>query len=157
MHVIKCSFTETHKSFPMHFSLTVGVKFLKFIVTHLYCTKYSEIKYFIQLYKSIFVYRITQKISDISWVTLGNGWVCNKLFFMFFFPFILNFNALCNAYTVQIQSYTVLLKSNRIICLILGITFGSYFLSVSKEVYDHFLLYFVLFLNYPPMYEEIDC
>ena len=69
---------------------------------------------------------------------------------------ILKFTALCDTYTVQIQSYAVLLKSNRIFCLILGITFGNYFLTVSNEGDDHLWLYFVD-LNYPSMYEETDC
>ena len=58
---------------------------------------------------------------------------------------------------VQIQNYSVLLKNNRIFCLILEITFGNYFLTVSNESDDHLSLYFAFFLNQPPMYEEIDC
>ena len=69
----------------------------------------------------------------------------------------LNFNAFCDAYIVQKQSYTMLLKSNRIFCLILGITFENNLLSISNEGDDHLWFYFVFFLNYPPMYEEIDC
>ena len=68
---------------------------------------------------------------------------------------ILNFNALCDEYTVQIQSYTVLLKSSRLFCLILGNTFGNYSLTVSNEGDDHLWVYSVN-LNYPPMYEETD-
>ena len=37
------------------------------------------------------------------------------------------------------------------------IYFGNYFLTVYNEGDDHFSLYFVYFLSYPPMYEEIDC
>ena len=69
---------------------------------------------------------------------------------------ILNFNALSDAYTVQIQSYTGLFKSNRIFWLMLGITFGNYFSTVCNEGDDHLCLYFVQFLNYLPMYEEIN-
>ena len=47
----------------------------------------------------------------------------------------------CDAYTVQIQSYTALLKSDRIF---------------SNEGDDHSWLYFV-FLNYSPLFEKIDC
>ena len=78
-----------------------------------------------------------------------------KLCFMVCITF--NFNALCDAYTVQRQSYTMLHKSNIIFCLILGITFTCYFLTVSEENKDHLWQYFVYALNYPPMYEEIDC
>ena len=46
---------------------------------------------------------------------------------------ILNFNALSDAYTVQIQSYTGLFKSNRIFWLMLGISFGNYILRVYNE------------------------
>ena len=44
MHGIKDSFTETHKIFPVHYGLWGGEGVLKFIETHLYCTKYNEIK-----------------------------------------------------------------------------------------------------------------
>ena len=40
--------------------------------------------------------------------------------------------------------------------LILGITFETYFLTVSNEG-DHLWFYFAYFLNDPPMYEETDC
>ena len=47
-HWIMCSFTETHESFPMHFSLSgKDMKFLILIVAYLYCPKYNEIKYFL--------------------------------------------------------------------------------------------------------------
>ena len=59
-------------------------------------------------------------------------------------------------YTVQRQSYTVLLKSNGIFCLLLGINFENYSLGVSNEGDDHKWIYF-MFLNYLPMYEEIYC
>ena len=62
----------------------------------------------------------------------------------------------CDVHTVKRQSYTMLLKSNRIFCLILRITFGYFFLTVSNEGDDHLRLYFV-FLNNPHMLEEIDC
>ena len=50
----------------------------------------------------------------------------------------------------------MLLKSNKEFRLILGVTFGNYFLTVSNEVEDHLWLYFEYLLNYPPMYEEAD-
>ena len=63
MYGTKRSFTETHKRFPIHFGLSEGgVKFLKFIAKYLYCTKCSELKYFIQLYKSM--YRIQDYTKD---------------------------------------------------------------------------------------------
>ena len=54
-----------------------------------------------------------------------------------FVSIILKFNVLCGAYIVQTQSYTELLKINRIFWLMLGITFGNYFLTVYKEGDDH--------------------
>ena len=71
-----------------------------------------------------------------------------------FVSIILNFNALSDAYTAQRQSYTMLLKSNRIFCQILGINFENYFLTVSNVAEDPLCLYFVCFLNYPPMFDE---
>ena len=103
------------------------------------------------------MYRITQKIFDVLWVVLGNGCISILNCVSWFVSIMLNFNALCDVYAVQIQSYSVLLKSNRIFCPIFGITFGNYFLVVPNEGYDQLWLYFVYFLNYPPMYEEISC
>ena len=88
---------------------------------------------------------------------LRNGWICIFNCISWFVSIILNFNTLCDAYTVQTQCYTGLFKSSRIFCLILGITFGNYFLIVSNEDDDYLWLYFVFILNYPPMYKEIDC
>ena len=68
-----------------------------------------------------------------------------------------NFAVHCDPYTVQTQSYTVLLKSNRIFWFMLGISFGNYFLTVYDEGDDNLWLYFVYFLNSPLLYEEIDC
>ena len=51
---------------------------------------------------------------------------------------------------------TVLLKSNKMFCLVLEITVRCYFLTVSNEGDNHLWLYFV-FLNYPLTFEEIDC
>ena len=87
---------------------------------------------------------------------VANGWKCILNCVSWFDFFIFNFNSLRNEYAVQGQSYTVLLKSNSMLCLIIGITFGNYFLTVSNDGADHLRLYFVYFLNYPPMYEEID-
>ena len=50
---------------------------------------------------------------------------------------IVNFNALPDGYTVQIQSYTGLLKSNRIFWLMLEMSFGNYFLTVYNEGDDY--------------------
>ena len=41
MYGAKCSSTETHKSFPIHYGL--WGKILKRILTHLYSNKYNEI------------------------------------------------------------------------------------------------------------------
>ena len=46
-------------------------------------------------------------------------------------------------YIVMRMHYAVLLKSNRIFCLILGITFENYFLTILNEGEDH------LWLNLP--------
>ena len=76
------------------------VKFSKFIVTYLHCTKYNEIKYFIQLYKNMFHMQDHTKISDISWVILGIVWICILYCISQFVSIILNFIALCDMYTV---------------------------------------------------------
>ena len=69
----------------------------------------------IQLYKSMFcIQDHTKDFQDI----IGYTWkwldMYFKLCFMVCFHRI-NFNAVCDAYVVQRQSYTVLLKSNRIL------------------------------------------
>ena len=107
--------------------------------------------------KACFVCRITQKIFDALWVIHGNGWICILNCVSWFVSTILNFNALCDAYTVQMQSYTVLLKSNRIFWLMLGTSFGNYILTVYNEGDYHLWLYFLYFLDYLSMYEETDC
>ena len=46
MFTINGSSAVAHKSFPMHYGIVIapqGGKFLKRILTHLYCTKYNEI------------------------------------------------------------------------------------------------------------------
>ena len=50
--------------------------------------------------------RITQKISDILWATLGNCW--KRIFkrASWFVSIILNFNAPYDAYTVERQCYS---------------------------------------------------
>ena len=91
-----------------------------------------------------------QKITDTLWAMIGKSWICILNCVSWFVSIILKFTALCNTYAVQIQSYAMLLKSNRIICLILGITFENHFLTVSNEGDIHLWLYFV-YLNYPSM------
>ena len=51
--------------------------------------------------KVSFKNRITQKKSDILWAMLGNAWKCILKCVSWFVSVILNFNALCDAYTVQ--------------------------------------------------------
>ena len=51
--------------------------------------------------KAWFVYRITQNISDTAWTMPGTGWKCIFNCLSWFVFIILNFNALCNAYTVE--------------------------------------------------------
>ena len=46
MNGTKGSFTEIHKRFPVHFGLLGEGKFLKLILTYLYCTKYNKINIF---------------------------------------------------------------------------------------------------------------
>ena len=106
-----------------------------------------ELTHLIQMYEICFVYRITQKVSDILWIMFENGWKCILNCVSRFVSVMLNFNALCNAYTVQ-RHYTELLRSNRIFCLLLGIIFWNCFLTVSNEVEDYLWLYFVYFLNH---------
>ena len=84
----------------------------------------------IQIYKSmfpiknaIFVYRIKEKISDILWTMFGNSWKCIFNCVSWFLSLILNFSALCGAYTV-LRHYTLLLKSNRIFCFLLEVCMG---------------------------------
>ena len=105
--------------------------------------------------KACFVYRITQKISDILWTMLRNSWICILNCVSWKVLSMLNFDVPCDVYTVQRQSYTELLKSNRIFCLILGIPFENYFLTASNEGEDLLWLYFAFILNHSPMYEEI--
>ena len=42
-HRTKGSFTEIHKRFPVHFGLLGEGKFLKLILTYLFCFKHNEI------------------------------------------------------------------------------------------------------------------
>ena len=67
-----------------------------------------------------------------------------------FVSFVLNFNAFCDAFTVQIQSYVVLLKSERIFCLMLGITFGRYFFNCFQQRWWSFMALFCLLFELPP-------
>ena len=68
--------------------------------------------------KDCFIYRISQKISDTLWVMLENGWKCFLNCVLRFDSNVLNFNALDDV-------YTVLLKNNRIFCLLLGNIIGN--------------------------------
>ena len=110
-----------------------------------------KLAYFIQIYKNVFRMldhtKDSKHIMSYAWKRLRK---CIFTCVSWFVSIILNFNALCDAYTVQRQNYIMLLKSNIIFRLILGITFENYSLSVSKEGDDHLCFYFV-FLNYPPM------
>ena len=74
---------------------------------------------------------------------LGKNWICILKFVLWFDSVILNFNAFYNAYTVQ-RLYTALLRSKRIFCLVLGIMFGIYFLTVSNEIEDFMALFNLL-------------
>ena len=107
-------------------------------------------RHFVRCTKACFVYRITQEFCEILWATLGNDWKCILNYT------ILNFNSLCSAYTVW-RYYTVLLKSNEIFSLPLGIIFGNYFLMVSIKVKDYLGFYFAYFLHYQPIYQKTDC
>ena len=87
--------------------------------------------------KTRFVYKIIHKFLIYYELCCGNGWKCILNCVSWLVSVILNFNALGNANIVQ-RHYTELLRSNWIFCLILRITFWNYFLTVSKEVEDHF-------------------
>ena len=77
MHGTMCSFTETHKVFSIHFGLSGGVvKFVKFLVTYLYCTKYKAIKYLFNYTKECFIYGIIHKISDTLCTIHWNDCIC---------------------------------------------------------------------------------
>ena len=84
---------------------------------------------------------------------MGYAWKSPE---MYFISFILNFNILCGAHTVQ-KHFTVSLKSNKIFCLLLGLIFENYFLTVSNEIEARFWLHFDCFLNHLRIYEEIHC
>ena len=79
MHGIEGSFTEAHKSFPMHYG---AWGFLKRIVINLPPSKDNEINIFqsdVQNHVSYhtgisYSFRIIQMITDILWTMLGNGW-----------------------------------------------------------------------------------
>ena len=93
----------------------------------------------IRIHKSMFPVNLKDHTKDfcyIIWIMLGNGWKCILNCVSLFFSVILNFNALCNAFTVVQRYYTELFISDRIFCLILGIVLGNYFLTVFKEFED---------------------
>ena len=98
--------------------------------------------------------RITQMISDALWAMLRNDLKYILKYVSWFVSIILNFHAFCDAYTVE-RHCTVLLKSNKIICLILRRIFGNYILMVSNEAEDQLRLNFVWILNHLPIYEDI--
>ena len=54
-------YASSHKSFSMHYDLWEGW-FLKYTLANLYCTKWNEINIFFE------------KVSDILWAMLRNGW-----------------------------------------------------------------------------------
>ena len=87
---------------------------------------------------------------------LENDWKCILNCDSWFVSIIQNFKAIYDECTVQRQ-YIVLLKNNRLFCLILGKNFGNYFLTTSNKVEDQLWIYFVYFLNHLPRYEEIHC
>ena len=98
-----------------------------------------------------------QKFFHILWAMLGNGCICISNCVLWLVSIILNFNALCDADSVQRLNYAVLLKSNRIFYRIFGITYGNYISTVSNKGEDYLWLYFLSFLNHPLMYEKTDC
>ena len=74
-------------------------RFLKLILANLYCTECTKLIRFFRCTIAYFKYRITQKIFDILWNMLGNFWICILNCVSWFVSFILNFTALCDAYT----------------------------------------------------------
>ena len=106
--------------------------------------------------KTCFICRITQKISDALWAMLGNGWKYIFNCVLWFISVIVNFNALCDTYTVY-RHYTVFLKSNRAFSFLIKIIIGNYFLMVSNKIEEHFWLHFVCFLNQLSISKEIRC
>ena len=84
-----------------------------------------KLNIFVQLYKSMVCKQDqTKDFPDIMGYTWKRLDLVILICVSWFVSIIQNFNALCDAYLVERQSYTVLLKNNRIFCLILGIAFG---------------------------------
>ena len=87
----------------MRYIIAYEGSFLKCIVTYLYCTKCNEINIFLSdvqklRTKDMFcIQNYAQKISDTLWIILGMFFLnCYSLFV----ATILNFSALCDAYTI---------------------------------------------------------
>ena len=99
-----------------------GGEVLKFVVTHLYCTKYIEIDTFISVIQKNVSYVESHK-RFLMYYGLLEMYFLNCI--SWFVSIILNVNALFVACTFQRQSYAVLFKCNRIFYLILGITFAN--------------------------------
>ena len=75
-----------------------------------------------------------KKIFDTLRIMLQNSWICILNCASWFVSIILNFNALCDVYTVQRQSYTLLIKRNIIFCPILGIILGNVWICILNFV-----------------------
>ena len=112
----------------------MGRKFLKRIVINLPSTKDNEINVFHSNVKNHVPYTGPHKRFLIYYGLCFKQHILNCV--SWFLSVILNFKAFYDAHTVE-RHYTVLLKSNRIFCLVLRIIFGNYFLMVSNEVEDH--------------------
>ena len=100
-----------------------------------------------------YVCRITQKVSDTLRAKLKNCWKYILHCISSIVSNIRNLKVLCDAYTVQ-KLYTSLLKCNGIICLLIGIVFGNFILTVFNKVENHLWLHLVYFLNHLAIYEE---
>ena len=69
------------------------------ILTHFYCTKYNEINIFHSNAQSMVIYRGTEMITIVIWITLGNGSICIFDCVSSFVSITLNFNEFCDACT----------------------------------------------------------
>ena len=103
---------------------------------------YRATRQILPQYKSMF--RIHSHKKDFWYYGLCLE-ISGSVFSIVFQSLFLYFNALCDV-------YTVILKSNWIFCILLGMIFENYFLNISQKVIEE---HFVYFLNCLSIYEEI--
>ena len=84
-----------------------------------------KLRYVIYMYKTCFVYRVTQKNSDILWSMIGNGkkryfQLCLMIFFFVLYEILMHFG-------IHIQFKDIIQGYSKVIefCPLLGIIFGN--------------------------------